>query len=106
MRVAFCRPAPTASAQAQPPRHRLTVSSRAMRFRKTLALPKEQGLGHIGAGSSIAVTIGGAHAVAVEIQEAPATSKDLLALLVATSEFEPSTKVTGQLASVRNETAP
>lgn len=77
-----------------------------MRFRKTLALPKEQGLGHIGAGSSIAVRLGGAHAMVVEIREAPAASKDLLALIVATLEFAPSAKVEGQLQAVRTEAKP
>lgn len=77
-----------------------------MRFRKTLALPKEQGLGHIGAGSSMVVRLEGAHGVAVEIREAPADAKELLVLVVATSEFEPSPKVAGLLESTRREAAP
>lgn len=71
-----------------------------------MALPKEQGLGHIGAGTAIAVSLGGPHQVAVEIRQAPAESKDLLVVLVATSQFEPSAKVSGLLEAARNETKP
>jgi hypothetical protein len=76
-----------------------------VRFRKTLVLPKEEGLGHIGAGSSITVRPGGAHSLAVEIRVAPANSKGL-ALLVATSELEPSAKIDTQLEAARAEEKP
>lgn len=68
-------------------------------------LPKEEGLGHIGAGSSITVRLGGAHAVSVEIREAANATKDL-ALLIARSEFEPSAKIDALLETARAEAKP
>jgi hypothetical protein len=77
-----------------------------MRFRKTIALPKEQGLGHIGAGESIAIELGGAHEVSVEIREAPREEKDLLAVLIAHSQFEPSVRVAALLECPSARTHP
>lgn len=77
-----------------------------MRFRKTVVLPKEQGLGHIGAGGSISIDLGGPHAISVEVREAPHEEKELLAVLNATSQFDPSARVVALLDAFRTAERP